>query len=348
MKPPIRILIVDDSALVRKLLTQMLQGELDIEVVGTAPDAFVAMEKIKRLQPDVLTLDLEMPRMDGLTFLRALMSDKPMPVVVISSIGQAGCEAAIEGLRLGAVEVLAKPGNPYSVRSLQDGLARTIRAAAQAKIGDCRNTPPPAIALPVSSAAPPELIAIGASTGGVQAITGLLQALPASAPGVVIAQHIPGSFSQSFADRLDRLCTVQVRQAQHLDEIEPGTVLVAPGDAHLVVRRSGSKLLAVLSSEPPRDYHRPSINMLFQSVAHSVGSAGLGVLLTGMGTDGARGLLEIRMAGGTAIAQDEASSVVFGMPREAIRIGAVERGTALSQIPGILLDRCGCLPLALG
>ncbi len=337
----IKVLIVDDSAIVRRILSEAVSSEPDMEVVGTAPDPYVARDKILALNPDVLTLDIEMPRMDGLTFLKKLMHFHPMPAVVISSLAQPSCRAAIQALEFGAVEVLAKPGGPYSVGELRTTLAGQIRAAASARLRPRATAcaPPPRI-LPVP-ASPPDratVLAIGASTGGTEAIASILSRLPAGAPGIVIAQHIPPSFSTAFANRLNELSPLSVKEAQDGDVLAPGRVLVAPGDFHMLLRKASGGYAVQVKTGPRVCYQRPSVDVLFLSVAAAAGPHAIGVLLTGMGSDGAAGLLEMRKAGAATIAQDEASCVVFGMPREAIALGAAERIVALDQIPEALMS----------
>jgi len=340
----IRVLIVDDSAIVRKILTDALAGEPDLEVAGTAPDPYVARDKILSLRPDVLTLDIEMPRMDGLTFLKKLMCFHPLPVVVISSLAQPSCRAAVEALELGAVEVLAKPGGPYSVGELRQTLAAKIRAAAAARVRiSHRQAPdPPHPSTPPltgPSPHPPEtVIAIGASTGGTEAIAAILTRLPASTPGVVIAQHIPPQFSRAFANRLNQICAMEVKEAEDGDALQPGVALVAPGDLHMLLRRSGGRYFVNVKTGPRVCYQRPSVDVLFLSVAEAAGPHAIGALLTGMGADGAQGLYRLRQAGARTIAQDEATCVVFGMPREAIALEAAERVLPLSSIAGAILE----------
>jgi two-component system chemotaxis response regulator CheB len=326
-----RVLIVDDSAIVRKILTEALAREPDLEVVGSAPDPYVARDKILALQPDVITLDIEMPRMDGLTFLKKLMHFHPMPAVVISSLAQPSCRAAIEALELGAVEVLAKPGGPYSVGELRNTLASKIRAAAAAHVRVPESPAVPALP-PVSGSSSDTVIAIGASTGGTEAITAVLIRLPASSPPILIAQHIPPGFSRAFANRLNDHCAIEVKEAADGDVVRPGLALVAPGDFHLLLRGGAGRFVVNVKGGPRVCYQRPSVDVLFLSVAEAARSAAVGVLLTGMGGDGAQGLLRMRQVGAHTIAQDEASCVVFGMPREAIRIGAAE---AVHPLPGI-------------
>jgi len=340
----IRVLIVDDSAIVRKILSDAISSEPDLEVVGTAPDPYVARDKILALDPDVLTLDIEMPRMDGLTFLKKLMRFHPLPAVVISSLAQPSCRAALEAMEYGAVEVLAKPGGPYSVGELRHSLAEKIRAAAIAR----PPVQPSVVAAPEAKAPPPEIagkpllpsgtvIAIGASTGGTEAIAAVLTRLPAETPGVVIVQHIPAAFSRAFAERLNTMCRMEVREAADGDALRDGLALVAPGDFHMLLRRSGGRYFVDVKTGPRVCYQRPSVDVLFQSVSEAAAQRAVGVLLTGMGSDGAQGLLRMRQAGAHTIAQDEASCVVFGMPREAIALGAAAQVASLALMPGAIL-----------
>jgi two-component system chemotaxis response regulator CheB len=341
-----RVLIVDDSAIVRKILAEALAGEVDLEVVGTAPDPYVARDKILTLQPDVLTLDIEMPRMDGLTFLKKLMQFHPLPTVVISSLAQPSCRAALEALEFGAVEVLAKPGGPYSVGELRHTLAEKIRAAAAS-----RPRPATVAASPVAPAAaptpapadrsflPPEtVIAIGASTGGTEAIASVLLRLPANTPGILVTQHIPPGFSRAFAERLNANCRMDVKEAEDGDALRDGLALVAPGDFHMVLRRAAGRFIVNVRKGPRVCYQRPSVDVLFQSVSETAAARAIGVLLTGMGSDGAQGLLRMRQAGAHTIAQDEASCVVFGMPREAIALGAAAQVLPLSAVAAAILS----------
>jgi two-component system chemotaxis response regulator CheB len=332
----IKVLIVDDSAIVRKLLTEALSGESGIEVIGTAPDPFIARDKILALSPDVVTLDIEMPRMDGLTFLKKLMLFHPMPVIVISSLAHASCQAGVEALRAGAVEVVAKPGGPYSVGELKVSLASKIRAAAASRVPRLRTpkprpaVPPPApIAGKFNSLA---LIAIGASTGGTEAIEEVLTQLPADMPGIVIAQHIPAGFSRAFAERLDKFCPMRVAEAADGDMVRPGLALIAPGNFHMVLRKSGGVYRVSVKDGPMVCYQRPSVDVLFSSVAEAAGPKAVGVILTGMGSDGAQGMKKMKSAGASTIAQDEASCVVFGMPKEAIRLGGADRVVPLHLV----------------
>jgi two-component system, chemotaxis family, protein-glutamate methylesterase/glutaminase len=333
----IRVLIVDDSAIVRRILSEALSSADDIEVAGTAPDPYVARDKILALKPDVLTLDIEMPRMDGLTFLRKLMQFHPLPAVVISSLAQKNCSAALDALAFGAVEVLAKPGGPYSVGELRLTLADKIRAAALAKRRKVEEMSQPAP--PIEGAYPPgAVIAIGASTGGTEAIAAIMKSVPAGAPPIVIAQHIPPVFSRAFAERLNANCAVVVKEAADGDELRPGLALVAPGDYHLLLRKRAGGYRVEVKTGPRICYQRPSVDVLFFSVAEAAGLHATGALLTGMGSDGAEGLLKMRQAGAHTIAQDEATCTIFGMPREAIERGAAQRVLPLHRIANEMLS----------
>lgn len=336
----IKVLIVDDSAIVRKILAETIAAESDMEVVGTAPDPYVARDKILALKPDVLTLDIEMPRMDGLTFLKKLMQFHPMPVIVISSLAQSSCEISLEALRCGAVEVMAKPGGPYSIGELREVLPQKLRAAAASRVR--KPVPRPAPPVPVQSAEvysfnPDTVIAIGASTGGTEAILDVLLGMPANTPGMVLTQHIPKLFSTTFAARLNRACCFEVKEAEDGDELGPGRALLAPGDFHMVLRRVGSGYRVQIQDGPKVCYQRPAVDVMFGSVALAAKGDAIGVILTGMGTDGALGLLSMRKAGASTIAQDEASCVVYGMPREAVRLGAAGQTVALPDIAARIL-----------
>jgi two-component system, chemotaxis family, protein-glutamate methylesterase/glutaminase len=342
----IKVLIVDDSAIVRKLLADALAMEIDIDVVGTAPDPYVARDKILSLRPDVLTLDIEMPRMDGITFLKKLMRFHPMPVIIISSLGQASSKIALEALKYGAVDVLAKPGGPYSVGELRHDLPHKVRAAAHARLQRFPAEPQVAAAgirLPhpasLHPGSPSSIIAIGASTGGTEAVREVLMELPASSPGILVVQHIPPVFSSAFANRLNDLCRIQVKEAADGDRLTPGLALVAPGNFHMTVQKHGGEYRVSIQDGPRVCYQRPSADVLFESVASAAGRDAIGALLTGMGADGAAGLLKMKRAGATTIAQDEASCIVFGMPREAIRLGAVDHVLPLNRIAGELMAR---------
>jgi len=334
---PIRVLVVDDSAVVRKLFSEGLSREKDIEVVGTAPDPYVAREKIVTLKPDVITLDVEMPRMDGLTFLRKLMAHYPLPVIIVSSLTQAGGEIAMEALEAGAVEVMCKPGGSYSVGDMTLQLADKIRAAARvnvkARVAGMASRPQAAPARKLSlSQSTNKIIAIGASTGGTEAILEVLRVFPPSIAGIVIVQHMPAKFTTSFAQRLDSICQIRVKEAEDGDSIVPGTALLAPGNLHMVMRRSGARYYVNIKNGPLVWHQRPAVDVLFNSVAAYGGANAIGVLLTGMGKDGAEGLLKMKEAGAHTIAQDEKSCIVFGMPKEAIALGAAEKVVPLSQI----------------
>jgi two-component system chemotaxis response regulator CheB len=337
----IRVLVIDDSAIVRKILTDAISAESDLEVVGTAPDPYIARDKILALKPDVLTLDIEMPRMDGLTFLKKLMLHHPLPVVVISSLGGASCQTSLDALRFGAVEVLAKPGGPYSVGELRTNLASRIRAAAVARLKGSRpSAAPPAAPPPISgNFSSGAVIAIGASTGGTEALHELLTRMPANSPGMLITQHIPPVFSLAFANRLNQACAFEVKEAVDGDSVFQGRALVAPGDHHMLLRKSAGGFKVQIKDGPQVCYQRPSVDVLFSSVAEAAGKHAVGVILTGMGSDGANGLLRMKRSGAYTIAQDEASCVVFGMPKEAIRLGAADCVLPLSQIPEAILSQ---------
>lgn len=329
----IRVLIVDDSAVVRRVYTQILAQDPDIEVVGAAPDPYIARDMIEKLRPDVLTLDVEMPRMDGLTFLRKLMSSYPLPVIVISSLTQQGSRLAVEALAYGAVGVLSKPGAAYAVGELAEQIRDAVKSAALVNVR--RLAPPPAEATTTRlslTCTTNKIIAIGASTGGTQALETVLTALPATAPCVLVVQHMPEHFTKSFADRLNSLCAVEVREANGEEAMANGRVLIAPGNRHMVLRRSGARYFAEVKDGPPVSRHRPSVNVLFRSVASYAGANAVGVILTGMGSDGAQGLLEMRQAGAATIAQDEETCVVYGMPREAVKAGGVQQSLPLRKI----------------
>jgi len=343
-KPKIKVLVVDDSAIVRKILSEAIDAQPDMEVIATAPDPFVARDKILALHPDVLTLDIEMPRMDGLTFLKKVMRYHPVPTIVISSLGQASTTAALDALRFGAVDILAKPSGPYSVGELRHSLPARIRAAACTRLAMPAQSDGPASTadstdpMIPSTAGYPEgtILAIGASTGGTVAIQRILRRFPADIPGTVITQHIPAGFSQAFAKRLNQTCSMEVREAVQGDSVHPGLALVAPGDFHMLVRRSGGRYHVELQQGPQVCYQRPSVDVMFASVAQCARGQALGVLLTGMGTDGAKGLLAMKQAGAATIAQDEETCTVYGMPREAVRLGAVDRSVALGEIPAAI------------
>ena len=338
----IRVLVVDDSAVVRRILSDELHKAEDIEVVGTAVDAFVARDKILRLKPDVVTLDLEMPRMNGLTFLKKVMKYQPLPIIVVSSLTQRGSRAAVKALESGAVDVVAKPGSAATVGEIVVTLADKIRAAASTRLDHRPKVTEPAVeqaALPTQPIrADGTVLAIGASTGGTEAIRNVLVGLPADCPPVLIVQHLPAHFTAAFAERLNQICLMNVREAQKGDRVEPGTVFVAPGDHHMALRREGRHRVIEVKRGPQVFHQRPSVDVLFHSVANQYGPNAVGMLLTGMGADGARGLLAMKEAGGYTIAQDEPSCVVFGMPKEAIRMEAAQRVLPLDQMSKHFLD----------
>lgn len=329
----IKVLVVDDSAIVRKILTEELSRYRDIEIVGTAVDPYVARDKIVKLRPDVITLDLEMPRMDGLSFLAKLMKHYPMPVVVLSSLTPRNSENALKAMELGAVEVLCKPGSAYSTLNISRQLANAVRAAASAQINVHRlKPPPPDTVRNLRLQTTHKVVAVGASTGGTKAIETVLRGMPTSSPGIVIVQHMPENFTTAFAKRLNDICQMEVREAKDGDRVVTGLALIAPGNRHMVLNRSGGDYLVKIRTGPPVHYQRPSADVLFHSVAKHAGQNALGVLLTGMGADGAKGLLAMRRSGSKTIAQDEKTCVVFGMPREAIKLGAVDQVVPLPQI----------------
>jgi two-component system, chemotaxis family, protein-glutamate methylesterase/glutaminase len=361
---PIKLLIVDDSALVRKLLTEMLSRDREIEVVGAAADPYAARERIKLLNPDVITLDVEMPRMDGLTFLENLMRLRPMPVVMVSSLTQQGADVTLRALELGAIDFVAKPKVDVA-GSLADYAAELIakvKMAAGARVSTriaAPRTPIKSVdprrtadaVLPPSTGArvlrtTERIIAVGASTGGTEAIRELLSVMPPDAPAIVISQHIPAAFSRPFAERMNRDSAMSVCEAQDGQYILPGHAYIAPGDRHLLIARDGARYRCKLSDGPPVNRHRPSVDVMFRSVAQNVGLNAIGVLLTGMGDDGARGLKEMLEARAPTIAQDEASSVVWGMPGAAVKLGAAQHVLPLQRIAQEVLELAADRPAA--
>lgn len=332
----IRVLIVDDSAIVRKIFSEELSKYPDIEVVGTAPDPFVARDKILSLNPDVITLDIEMPRMDGLTFLRKLMKYYPVRAVVVSSLTASGGRLTLEALEIGAVDVIAKPGASYTVGDMSGQLAEKIRAASRARVikkeqGGVseagKREPLKALAQTTN-----KVIAVGASTGGTEALKDLLTGMPANSPGILVVQHMPPKFTTTFAERLNDLCAVTVKEAKDSDSVAAGTVLIAPGNYHMLLRRSGARYYVEVKTGPMVHHQRPAVDILFKSVAKYAGANAIGVILTGMGSDGAEGLLAMKNVGAVTIAQDEQTCVVFGMPKEAIKMGAVDKILPIQQI----------------
>jgi two-component system chemotaxis response regulator CheB len=344
----IKVLIVDDSALIRSVMTAIISSQSDMEVVGVAPDPLVARDLIKQTNPDVLTLDVEMPRMDGLDFLEKLMRLRPMPVVMVSSLTERGSEITLRALELGAVDFVTKPKMSIQsgMREYTDMIADKIRVASKARIkprvlssiaaGSGGSDALPMIRNPLTSSE--KLIIIGASTGGPEAIKDFLIRMPPDCPGILIVQHMPEGFTQSFARRLDALCKISVKEAQHGERILPGHAYVAPGHSHLTLARSGANYVTHLDQGPPVNRHRPSVDVLFASAAKFAGKNAVGVILTGMGKDGARGMLEMKDAGAYNFAQDETSCVVFGMPREAIAVGAAHEIGTLNALPEMVLD----------
>lgn len=329
----IRVLIVDDSATARAVLSDILTSDTSIEVIGTASDAFVARDKIVELKPDVICLDVEMPRMDGITFLKKLMHYMPLPVIMVSSLTQSGAKTTLEALEAGAVDFVPKPhSHIYDGKDeMRDELIAKVRAAAKAKV--FKKTLTTQVANQTSLAQTTnKIVAIGASTGGTEALKDVLMALPRNAPGMIIVQHMPANFTAQFAQRLNSLCSVEVREAKNGDSIIPGVALIAPGDYHMVVRRSGARYYVEIGSGEKVSGHRPSADVLFNSVAKIAGTNAIGVILTGMGADGAKGLLAMRNAGANTIGQDEASCVVYGMPKVAYEVGAVERQLPLHRV----------------
>lgn len=329
-----RVLVVDDSAVVRRVITEELSKCDGIEVVGSAIDPYMAREKIAKLRPDVITLDIEMPRMDGLSFLEKLMKHHPLPVVVVSSLAPKNSENALRALALGAVEIVNKPGSQFSAPDVQKHLARAVRTAARARVFARTEKPNEGgIQIRAQLETTHKIIAIGASTGGTQAIERVLTQFPVNAPGTVIVQHMPQGFTEAFARRLNNLCKIEVREARPGDPVTPGVALIAPGNLHMLLERSGASYSVALKNGPAVHYQRPAVDVLFQSVARNAGRNAVGVILTGMGADGAKGLFDMHQSGAKTIAQDEDSCVVYGMPREAVKLGAADEVLPLGQIP---------------
>lgn len=350
----VRVLIVDDSASVRQTLSDIIASDPELEVMATASDPYVAAERIRQEIPDVILLDIEMPRMDGLTFLRKIMSQRPVPVVICSSLTEEGSATLMQALEAGAVDVVTKP-RVGSIEFLQHSRMRicdTAKAAAQARLRASRAKPMKIEAklsadavIPMVSLRPrpashtgSRIVCIGASTGGTEALREVLQALPEASPPIVIVQHMPERFTAAFARRLDSICAVSVKEAEEGDAVLPGRVLIAPGNFHMLLQRAGSRFAVAIKEGPPVCRHRPSVDVLFRSAAQAAGADAVGVILTGMGDDGAQGLLEMRNAGAFTIAQDEESCVVFGMPKEAIQRGGVHKALPLSRIAGAIMQ----------
>lgn len=341
----IRVLIVDDSALIRNVMTEILSQDPQIEVVGAAPDPYVARDKMKVLNPDVLTLDVEMPKMDGLTFLQKIMAARPMPVVMVSSLTEQGAATTLQALEAGAVDFITKPtvDIQHGLSDLAHQIISKVKVAAHASVK--KRTPPTDCTERIKSLAAQSamikttdtIIAIGASTGGTEALRELLEVLPPNTPPIIMTQHMPEQFTKSFANRLNELCQIHVKEAQEGDSVLPGQALLAPGNNHMELRRSGARYYVSLNQAPPVNRFRPSVDVMFRSVARFAGGNSLGVILTGMGNDGAAGMLEMKQAGACNFAQDEASCVVFGMPKEAIKVGGVDKILPLNDIPAAML-----------
>ncbi|MGF1584725.1 MAG: chemotaxis response regulator protein-glutamate methylesterase [Bacteroidales bacterium] len=353
MKNRIKVLIVDDSAVVRQTLSEIISAEPDLEVIGTASDPYVAAKKMLSEAPDVITLDVEMPRMDGLTFLKKIMSLHPIPVVIISSLTAEGTETGLKALEYGAVEIITKPrmDTKTFIEESRIRLCDAIKAAAHVRLKR-KNIPAPVISVQPKYSADvilskttthsmikttEKVIAVGASTGGTEALTIFLRSFPPDSPGIVIVQHMPEQFTRSFANRLNELCDISVKEAENNDTVIRGRALIAPGNKHLLLKRSGARYYVEVKDGPLVNRHRPSVDVLFRSTARYAGRNAIGVIMTGMGSDGASGLLEMKEAGAVTIAQDEKSCVVFGMPNEAIKLGAVKSILPLDHIAGSVL-----------
>ncbi len=349
----VKVLVVDDSAVVRQTLSDLLSADPQIEVVGTAADPYVAAGRLRQVVPDVITLDVEMPRMDGLTFLRKLMSQHPLPVVMCSSLTEAGCETTLKALEYGAVDIILKPklGAKQFLEESRITVCDTIKAAARARVRHYKErqvgpkmSADAVLPKPTGKAmarTTERVVLVGASTGGTEALRILLEALPKDAPGTVIVQHMPENFTAAFAKRLDRLCRIEVKEAADGDRVLTGRALIAPGNKHTLLKRSGAVYYVEVREGPLVCRHRPSVDVLFRSGARYAGANAIGVILTGMGDDGARGLLEMKEAGAATLAQDEASCVVFGMPKEAIALGAADKVAPLSALAPAIMRLAG-------
>jgi two-component system chemotaxis response regulator CheB len=347
---PVRVLVIDDSALMRQLLSALLSDDPDIEVVGTANDPLMARDRIKALNPDVITLDIEMPQMDGLTFLRKLMELRPMPVVMCSTLTQAGADATLQALEIGAVDFIAKPtGNVASaMNDLSLELRTKVKTAARARVTARRAAPAPILPKRAQLGGTPEkIIVMGASTGGVEALKEVLVHLPSDTPPILITQHMPPRFTAAFANRLNNECPMTIHEAAHDQPVERGHAYIAPGAHHLELDRRNGRFLCRLHDEPPVSGHRPSVDVLFRSAARIAGPITIGVILTGMGKDGAEGMLELRRARAITLGQDEESALVYGMPRVAFERGAVMRQCSLSKMSDAILAACGASAAAM-
>lgn len=352
----INVLIVDDSAVVRQVLASQLDGVSGIRVMDTASDPIFARRKMQQQWPDVIILDIEMPRMDGITFLRQLMSERPTPVVICSTLTERGAETTMQAMAAGAVEIITKPkaGLRQFLQDSRQTLIDAVKAAASARLSrmvDSKRAVPEPIPAKLNAdsvlpKSPPgklfsttdRVVAIGTSTGGTQALEQVLTRLPVSAPGIVVVQHMPAQFTRAFAERLNGLCNITVKEAQHNDRIMPGQALIAPGGFHMMLRRSGAQYRVEVRDGPVVSRHKPSVDVLFRSVASAAGPNALGIIMTGMGDDGARGLLEMRQAGASTLGQNESSCVVYGMPKEAYKLGAVMREVNLAELPKAIMD----------
>ncbi len=342
-----KVLIVDDSALIRSVMREIISSQPDMEVVAVAPDPLIARDLIRQTDPDVLTLDVEMPKMDGLDFLERLMRLRPMPVVMVSSLTERGSETTLRALELGAVDVVAKPKMSIQsgMRDYAELITDKIRAASKARVqARPRQSADSPAGVPLALMRNPmlsseRLIIIGASTGGTEAIREFLQQMPSDCPGILIVQHMPEGFTRSFAQRLNQLCRVSVKEAEGNERVLPGHVYLAPGHSHLLLAKSGANYVTQLDAGPPVNRHRPSVDVLFASTAAHAGKNAVGVILTGMGKDGAAGMLKMREAGAVNFAQDESSCVVYGMPREAVAAGAVHEVATLAQLPAKVLEQ---------
>jgi two-component system chemotaxis response regulator CheB len=356
MGKKIKVLIVDDSAMVRQTLSAVLASDPSIEVIGTAADPFIAADRIREMVPDVITLDVEMPRMDGITFLHKIMSQHPIPVVVISSLVDQKSETALRAFDNGAVEIIQKPrlGTKQFLEESRILICDSIKAAAQAKLKHVSASKPIKVEPKLTADAmlakretkamvqtTEKVVAIGASTGGTEALQSLLLAMPLDAPGIVIVQHMPENFTAAFAQRLNSICRITVKEAENNDTVIRGRALIAPGNRHMILKRSGARYYVEVKDGPLVSRHRPSVDVLFRSTAQYAGKNAVGVILTGMGDDGAHGMLEMKEAGAYTVAQDEETSVVFGMPKEAIKLGGVDRVLPLEAIPHRILIECG-------
>jgi two-component system chemotaxis response regulator CheB len=346
----IKVLVVDDSAVVRQVSRAALETDAEIEVIGAVSDPLFALERMKQTWPDVIVLDIEMPRMDGLTFLRKVMAERPTPVVICSTLTEAGAQTTMDAMNAGAVSIITKPkmGLKQFLQDASNDIVSAVRAAARANVRRLAGASRPAVSEKLSADAvlaakypspaglgktTDAVIAIGTSTGGTQALEAVLTALPAVSTGIVVVQHMPEQFTAMFAERLDSLCAIEVREAKNGDRVIPGRALIAPGGRHMMLKRSGAQYIVEVVDGPLVNRHKPSVDVLFRSVAQTAGGNALGIIMTGMGDDGARGLREMHDAGARTVAEDESTCVVFGMPKEAIKLGGVDRVVPLDLIP---------------